>query len=53
MDFDDYNDDFDPGVRIISLHFGTKQVEMNVDQINTANLALIFSVDAATVWLQD
>ena len=52
MDFDDYND-FDPGVRIISLHFSTKQVEINVDQINTANLALIFSVNAATVWLQD
>ena len=49
----DYEDDFSAGSQTVTLHFGTKEVEMSVEQITTTSIALVFSLDAATVWLQD
>lgn len=50
---DDYLDEYGSEDRTVTLHFGTKEAEMSTDQITTTNIALIFGLDAGTVWLQD
>jgi hypothetical protein len=54
MDIISADYDYDSVIdRTITLHFGDKRVEVDVGQVTTASLGLIFNLDASTVWLQD
>ena len=50
---DDYLDEYGSEDRMVTLHFGTKEAEMSTNQVSTTNIALIFGLNAGTVWLQD